>query len=58
MKRICSILLGAVVIGSAMTGCYTAEHAVDKAGRVTAHGLHKTGNAVHHTADAIERHTP
>jgi len=48
----------ALALTLATSGCYTAEHAVDKAGRVTAHGLHKTGNAVHHAADTVERHTP
>jgi hypothetical protein len=58
MKRyLCALFAaGTFVLGT--SGCYTAHHAVDKAGRVTAHGLHKTGNAVHHAADAVERHTP
>jgi hypothetical protein len=56
--RLCQVLFVTLALLFGTSGCHTAHHAVNKAGRVTAHGLHKTGNVVHHTADAVERHTP
>ena len=58
MKRYVSPTIAAIAMSIAVTACHTAHHAVNKAGRVTAHGLHKTGNVVHRAGDTVERHTP
>jgi len=58
MKSWILSIVVAALIGVCLSGCGTAHQAVSKSGRVAAHGLHKTGNALHHAGNEIAQHTP
>jgi hypothetical protein len=58
MKRPILSIVVSVFLCVFSIGCGPAHDVVHKTGHVAAHGLHKTGNALHHAGEEIEEHAP
>lgn len=56
MKTIVTFLSVGVLAAASLTACHTAHEAVEGTTEVAAHAVQKTGHAVAHGAQKVEKH--